>query len=256
MQRCVGSGLGRGHFPPDRERSRAPEPVIARRQQMPTHSEQIPDRIIQGEKSLRVPRRFESPHLPFPLARWLMRGFDSIVGVSLHTVSHVAEDALYGSGVASQFVGNDPQRFGALTTQESSKESLCSALITLRLDQDVDHVAVLIHGSPQILLSAVDSNEDLIQVPVVAQSSLLSLQFPSIVRTELLTPLPDRFIGYDDSAFGEEILDISDAQAEAMVSPHCIADDLGRETIAGVTRAIIFHGTSVSGFRCQLDNAS
>ena len=91
-----------------------------------------------------------------------------------------------GSGVASQFVGNDPQRCGALTMQESSKESLCSSLITLRLDQDVDDVAVLIHGSPQILLSAVDSNEDLIQVPVVAPSSLLSLQFPGIVRTELL----------------------------------------------------------------------
>jgi hypothetical protein len=207
---------------------------------------------MEGEKSLRVPRRFESPHLPFPLAGWLMRGFDSIVGKSIHTVSHVAEDVSDGSGVASQFVGNDPQRFGALTTQESSKESLCSALITLRLDQDVDDVAVLIHGSPQILLSAVDSNEDLIQVPVVAQSSLSSLQFASIVRTELLTPLPDRLIGHDDSALGEEILDISEAQAEAMVSPNCIADDLGRETKAGVTRAIAFHGTSVSGFVANL----
>jgi hypothetical protein len=199
----VGSGSGRGHFPPDRERSRAPEPVIARCQQVPAHSEQIPDRIMEKEKSLRVPGRFESPHLP--LVGWLMRGFEPIVGKSIHTVSHVAEDASYGSGIASQFVGNDPQRFGALTTQESSKESLCSALITLRLDQDVDDVAVLIHGSPQILLSAIDSNEDLIQVPVVAQSSLSSLQFPSIVRTELLTPLPDRLIGHDDSTLGKEI---------------------------------------------------
>jgi hypothetical protein len=62
-----------------------------------------------------VPGRFESAHLPFPLACRLMRGFDSIVGVSLYTVSYIAEDALYGSGVASQFVGNDPQWFGTLT---------------------------------------------------------------------------------------------------------------------------------------------
>ena len=108
----------------------------------------------------------------------------------------------------------------------------------MRLDQDVDHVAILIHGTPEILLLAVDSNEDLIQVPVVAQPSLSSLQFPSIVRTELLTPLPDRLIGHDDSALGEKILDISEAQAEAMISPDRIADDLGRETIAGVTRPV------------------
>ena len=118
----------------------------------------------------------------------------------------------------------------------------------MRLDQNVDHVAVLIHGAPQIPLLAVDSNEDFIQMPVVAQPSLSSLQSPSIVETELLTPLPDRFIGYDDAALGEKIFDIPETQAEAMISPHRIADDLGRETIAGVTRAITLHGTSVSGF--------
>lgn len=77
----------------------------------------------------------------------------------------------------------------------------------MRLDQNVDHVAVLIHGAPQMPLLAVDSNEDLIQVPVVTQSSLSPLQFPSIIETELLTPLSDRLIGDDDSTFGEKILD-------------------------------------------------
>jgi hypothetical protein len=71
-------------------------------------------------------------------------------------VSHVAEDASHGSGVASQFVGNDLQWFRTLATQEFSKKSLCGALITMRLDQNVDHVAVLIHGAPQIPLLAVD----------------------------------------------------------------------------------------------------
>jgi hypothetical protein len=33
------------------------------------------------------------------------------------------------------------------------------------------HVAVLIHGSPEILLLAVDSNEDLLQVPNVAEAA-------------------------------------------------------------------------------------
>ena len=73
-------------------------------------------------------------HLPLSLAGQLMGDFDSIVGIPLHNASHVGEDTSHGSGVASQFVGNDLQWFGASTVQESSKESLCSALITISYD--------------------------------------------------------------------------------------------------------------------------
>jgi hypothetical protein len=73
-----------------------------------THSEQIADGIVEGEKPLCLPCRFESAHLPFPLASQLMRGFGSIVGVPVDIVSHMAEDVSYCSGEASQFVSNDP----------------------------------------------------------------------------------------------------------------------------------------------------
>src|SRR5437588_4371679 len=92
--------------------------------------------------------RFASAHMPFPLTGRLMRSFDSIVGEPLRTVSHVAEDSSHGSGVASQFFGNDPQWFGTLAAQQPSKESFCGALITMRLNQDVNYVAVLIHRTP------------------------------------------------------------------------------------------------------------
>jgi hypothetical protein len=47
--------------------------------------------------------------------------------------------------------------------------------------------------------------------------------------------------------FGQKILDISEAQAETMVQPHGMADDRWRETMTGITRPIVLHGTSVSG---------
>jgi hypothetical protein len=96
-----------------------------------------------------------------------------------------------------------------LAAQQSSEESFRSALIAVRLNQDVDHVAVLIHGTPEILLLAVDSNENFVQVPHIAEAALTTLQFSGIVRTELLTPQPNRFIRDDDSTFGQKILDIS-----------------------------------------------
>jgi hypothetical protein len=39
------------------------------------------------------------------------------------------------------------RKFFSLAAQQSSKESFRGALITARLNQDVDHVAVLIHGT-------------------------------------------------------------------------------------------------------------
>jgi hypothetical protein len=53
----------------------------------------------------------------------------------------------------------------------------CGALITAWLNQNVDHVAVLIYGTPQILLLNVDLNEDFVQVPNIAKPALTPLQF-------------------------------------------------------------------------------
>jgi hypothetical protein len=38
-------------------------------------------------------------------------------------------------------------------------------------------VAILIHGTPEILLLAVGSNEDFVQVPYIAEPALTPLQF-------------------------------------------------------------------------------
>jgi hypothetical protein len=133
-----------------------------------------------------------------------------------------------------------------LAAQQPSKESFRAALVTVRLNQNVDHVAVLIHGTPEILLLPVDSNEDFVQVPDIAEAALTPLQFSGIVRTELLTPESNRFIRNCNSAFGQKILDVSEAQAESMVNPDGIADDFWRETVTVIGRPIIIHQISVS----------
>jgi len=92
---------------------------------------------------------------------------------------------------------------------------------------------------------AVDSNEDFVQVPNVAEAALTPLQFSGIVRPELLTPESYRFIRDDDSAFGEKILDIPEAQAETMVNLDGMADDFPRETMTVIARPVVLHGTSV-----------
>src|SRR5215469_14067377 len=80
-----------------------------------------------------------------------------------------------------------------------------------RLHQDVNYVAVLIDRAPEILQVAVDSKEDFVQMPVVPEPALSSLQLVDIICAELLAPQPDGFVGYDNAAFRQKIFDISEA---------------------------------------------
>ena len=73
-----------------------------------------------------------------------------------------------------------------LTTHQPTEESLGCTLIAARLQQNIDHVSVLINGTPEILLLAVESDEQLVQIPDVAEATLFPLQTlwvlpPSIV---------------------------------------------------------------------------
>ena len=126
------------------------------------------------------------------MARRLMRRLHAIVGVALGRVSHVAEASSDRGRVASQSVGDDAQRFSSLPAQKPAEEPLCSASITSRLHQDVDYVAVLIDRTPEILQFSVDSKEDLVQMPVVAEPALSSLQLAnhSLRRTSDTTAGP------------------------------------------------------------------
>ena len=108
--------------------------------------------------------------------------------------------------------------------------------ISTRLDQDVDHVTVLVDGTPEVLTLALDVDEELVQVPRVAQATFSPLQPASVLSAELPAPLPDCLVGHGDAALRQEVLDVSEAQAEAVVEPDGMGDDLGWKAVATVAR--------------------
>ena len=90
------------------------------------------------------------------------------------------------------------------------------------MDEEVDQVTVLIHGAPEILALTVDRDEDFVQEPRIAESTLSAFQPPGVLGAELLAPLPNGFVRHDDASFGQQILDIPEARAGAV-----------RDTLAG-----------------------
>jgi len=82
------------------------------------------------------------------------------------------------------------------------------------------------------VLLAVDPDEHLIKVSGVAWPRPTPAQLVGEAPAELETPTADALVGDDHAPFGQQQLDISQAQAEHEVEPDRMGDDLVREAVA------------------------
>jgi hypothetical protein len=73
-----------------------------------------------------------------------------------------------------------------------------------------------------------------------------NLKTSGIVGSEFPAPLSDGFVRNNDSAFGQKIFHITEAQTEAMIDPYGIADDFRREAVSAVTGSGAVHEMSLS----------
>ena len=133
-----------------------------------------------------------------------------------------------------------------MIAQQSAKQPLRCTLIAARLQQNIHDITIWIDGTPKILLLAVDSDEEFVQIPSITEASLFLLKTSDIVRSEFPAPLADSFVRNNDSAFGQKIFHITEAQTEAMLDPYGVADDFRRETVSVVTGSGALHEMSLS----------
>jgi hypothetical protein len=84
--------------------------------------------------------------------------------------------------------------------------------IAVSLNEDVNHIPILVNGSPEVVTLASYSHEHFVQVPDIAISALATSEVPSVVRPEHPTPLTYSLVGDESTAFRKEVLDISEAQ--------------------------------------------
>src|SRR5712692_3508791 len=97
-------------------------------------------------------RGFEPSHLSFALASRLMRDSGSIVFVPLRAVNDRRHHDGVGRRVAAKLVGDQTPWRRALPFQQLTEEAFGRTPIAPGLDEEVDHVAVLVDGPPEILL--------------------------------------------------------------------------------------------------------
>ena len=124
-----------------------------------------------------------------------------------------------------------------MALQHFAKESLGSSLVPAFSDQDIQHIAMLIHCSPQVELYSLNLHEEFVNMPSITQSAPLASDRAGVFRSELETPEADGLVENGDPPFSQQILDISKAQGEAVVQPHGMTDNFGRKSVASVAGA-------------------
>ena len=149
-----------------------------------------------------------------------------------------------GDTVAAQLVADQTNRFPTLALQQSPKESPGRTSVPTALYEDVNHVPVLIHRAPEIPALTGDRHENFVQEPRISKSPLPPLQPSRVVGAELLAPLPHGFVRHDDASFGQQVLDIAEAQAVAVVEPDRVTDDFRRKAMPQVVGTTSCHPCS------------
>ena len=91
--------------------------------------------------------------------------------------------------------------------------------------------ALLIYRSPEIVLSAVDLDEDFLDVECITVTAMLALQSASVHGSKLVAPEADCFSGNSDSTFSKEIFDIPVTWIKAEIEPDGVADYVRRESM-------------------------
>ena len=79
-----------------------------------------------------------------------MRDLSHIVRVAFRVVIHGRHDVSVGGAVAPQLIRHQLPRIAPLPLQKLAKEPLRGTGVAASLNQDFDHVSVLVNGSPQV----------------------------------------------------------------------------------------------------------
>ena len=100
-----------------------------------------------------------------------------------------------GSAVGAQLVGRDPRRREALFTQQFAHQPDGRRPVSTTLDQDLEDLALVIDGTPQIHLLACDPDNRFVEMPGIARSRTALSQASRDRRSEFEHPAANALVG-------------------------------------------------------------
>jgi hypothetical protein len=200
--------------------------------------EGVVDGGVGREKPLGRTLRFETLLLSLTASDRQMRIFGSIVfsqpagAVTIGTAEFVC-----CSAIGCQPVSDDCLRMDALVLQKLPEQSQCCLLVPPLLHQHIEDFAFVIDGTPEIHPLPSNSHHHLVQMPAACGTRPGSSKIASEEPTELPCPTADGLIADIDAALGHQVhqvFNITKAQRESEVQPHCLANNVCWKPMASI----------------------
>jgi hypothetical protein len=163
-----------------------------------------------------------------------VRNLSPVVLVLSSSMYHRREDLTVCGGIATKFVRYELPRYLALMFQRLTKESFSGSSVSTLGNQNINHISILVNGTPKIVALTTDRDKHFINVPNVPEPSLFPAQRSSIGRSKFETLMTNRFVGDRNAALGQQIFDITEAECESMVKPHSVTDDFRWKAVASI----------------------
>ena len=176
-------------------------------------------------------------------ARWL--------GVARGVVDNRRHDDPVRGAVAPEAIGDKAVRDTAAPLEQLAKEPRGGVAIPTGLEQDVDDLAILVDGPPEVLTPAANGHEEFVQMPRVTDWPRATPDAPYVGHTKDLAPLPNGLVRHGDAALGKQVFDVAETEGETVVEPDGVADNRGREPVAWIAHHIVRHPATVP----QVDSA-
>ena len=121
-----------------------------------------------------------------------------------------------------------------LGCRQFDKESLGGSSIFALLNEDVDDVTVLVHGTPKVSARTLNPDGDFIEKPAITTRPAGLPNSAGKVRTKGGSPLADGFVGDGYATLGKQIFDIPKTECETVIEPNGVGDNAGRKSVSAV----------------------
>ena len=145
-----------------------------------------------------------------------MGDFGPVVFIWTGAMHNGSKDLPMCNPITPQLVSDQLPGWSFLMLQHLTKETRCCSTVSTLRNENIDYVSILIDSSPQIEVLTSDFDEEFIDMPNVAESTLFLPQFAGIVQDQTSnthTELPRKKQG---ASLSKQILDVSKAQREPM----------------------------------------
>jgi hypothetical protein len=123
---------------------------------MPVRAEVLGDGTIGRQELLGVSRRLKPLHAPLPLAGGLVGVFRTVVEIVVLPMLDSGQDFPLRCAIALELVGDDHPWCVGQALEQLPEEFLGGILVPPTLDKDIEDMAVLIHGPPEVVSLATD----------------------------------------------------------------------------------------------------